>query len=179
MLVWQRILRVAVPAALLIAFVLWMASAPPREDAPAPTANGPAAFPGGAEMAQKPVDAQTQTLLEKTVADQLAAFNKKDYASALRFAASGIRQQTTADAFRDMVIDGFPEIAASEAAAYRAAVGGDNEAVMPVLVQGRDGARKRYLYVFVREDGAWRISAVLPNTPPARGPGRPSVPSSS
>ncbi len=51
----------------------------------------------------EPVDAQTQAILSKIVAEQLAAIARDDFADAIRYSSPQFRQTYTPDTFRQMV----------------------------------------------------------------------------
>lgn len=161
MSVWQRVLRVAVPTALLGAFVAWLFLTP--SDAP-PTALS--AAPGSLLSGSKgriplqAADAGVQSLLEKAVKGQIGAFKKGDYRSALQFSTAGFRQGITPDRFREIITTSYEQMRACKKVTCLPAQSARDAAAMGVTVQGSNGVTAFYLYHFVLEEGQWRIAAV-------------------
>ena len=169
MLPAQRVLRVAVPATLLIAFGVWVLTAPPSSRDRGSRSRFQRSMLGQVRSFV-PVNAETQRALETTVTRQLDAFKKGDYPAALRFAAANFRKSFTPEQFGQRVRQWSPQIAASKKATFGAARRAGESGEMLVTLKGRDGSQKEYVYLFAREGGAWRIRAFFPNrlpTPPA------------
>ena len=164
-----RVLRIALPVALLGTFALWMVLTPSGRKA------GRAIGSGGASVLGRPlasplsrgvgalVDKGTQGELEKAVRGQLAAFNRRDFAAALRFAAVGFQDVYSPAEFEEMVVRSFPQVAASQKATFQPARRqGQQQASVDVELVGRDGKTVRYIYTLARELGEWRVLSVTP-----------------
>lgn len=97
------------------------------------------------------------------VTDQLRAFQREDIAAAYALAASSIRQQFRLPIYERMIRRGYAPLLKHERA--DAGVVRDDGAAMAmllVIVRDRDGRLIRYNFHLLREDGAWRVSGVLP-----------------
>ncbi len=95
------------------------------------------------------------------VESQFTAFRDGDYARAYSFAATGLQQQFSVEAFERMVKDGYPVIAYWRSVRFGDAEDNGREAVVLVSVQGRGGRTRLFRYLLIREGATWRISGVL------------------
>ncbi len=107
---------------------------------------------------------------QAAVRGQLDAFKRNDYAAAYRFAAPEIQEQYAPTRFREMVEQGYPQIAHSRSAEFgRPTV--DGPAVhLPVTVTGEDGVTAHVVYEMRHEPGGWRVAGVVGEGPPGAPP---------
>ena len=153
---WQRILRVALPAVLIVVFALWMFLTPePVKNTVPQTGNNSAS-----RFDVATVDTRTQTALEQVVHAQIDALRRRDYARALRLAAPSFSEEYTPATFAHMLQTGYAELASPlKAICHNASLSGIT-AMMPVTVQAQNGIRNNFLYVFLHQGRLWRITGV-------------------
>lgn len=136
-------LAVALVFLVLLAAGVWWRQSGPDE----------AAF----QLSNDPIRAALTNVIES----QLAAFRDNDYERAYTFAAVTIQRQFAPADFESMVRQGYPVIAASETVSFGPALDNGREAVVTVLVQGRDRRVVRYQYLLIREGKGWKINGVF------------------
>lgn len=104
------------------------------------------------------------------VGDQLRAFQREDFNAARALAATAIQQQFRPAVYERMIRRGYAELVA-HARAEAGVVRDDGQglALVPVIVHARDGKVARFRYHLLREDGAWRVTGVLPEPRAPKG----------
>ena len=171
MLPAQRVLRVAVPATLLITFGVWVFTAPSSYRNRGSRSRLQRSMLGQIHSGSfQPVNAETQRALETTVNRQLDAFKKGNYAAALRLAGANFRESFTPEQFAERVRQWSPQIADSKKATFHPARRVSEAGEMLVSLEGRDGSQREYMYLFTREGGTWRIRAFFPSRIPTPQP---------
>ena len=127
----------------------------------------------------KAAGAKEKQAAQKAISDQLAAFRKDDYQSAARWQSRGLRENfPNLEAFRSAITQGYPQFAHSKSVRYGESVmTPDGEHLqIQTFVMGQDNIEVPALYVMVREEGVYRVEAVLPmqeaapNNPPKAAP---------
>ena len=115
--------------------------------------------------------AQPSTDIEAAVGvvmAQLDAFRRDDFDAAYTFASSMIREMFDRARFEAMVRGGYPEIARSTAAVVAdRQVAPNGNVYLRLEIRGTNGQAVEAVYEMVREDGRWKINAVV--TRPAPG----------
>src|SRR5262245_14114628 len=98
----------------------------------------------------------------RIVMQQLEAFRRDDYDTALTFASEEIHQLFDRPRFEAMVRGGYPEIARSASALITGSERGDGGRLyLLVRVRGANGQAIEAVYEMVLEKGAWRINGVV------------------
>jgi hypothetical protein len=95
------------------------------------------------------------------IRQQLAAFRKNDYPAAYRHAAPEIQDQFPLPLFRQMVKEGYPQIARHREASFGAPRSHGDRVEVPVTVTGEDGVAAEVVYQMRRVDGRWRVAGVI------------------
>lgn len=143
----------------------------PSSDAPSPDASPGTPAPSSEAPSDAPAaapddcDEPLRDELDAAIAGQLAAFAAGDWVGALDFATSGFRAGMPADRFERVITEQFP--VAADATGHdtgRCLVDGDVAQAL-VVVEARSGDAAELLYLFAREDGAWRIDGAAPAAP--------------
>jgi hypothetical protein len=94
------------------------------------------------------------------VVQQLEAFRRGDFDTALTFASGMIKAQFDRQTFESMVRGGYPEIARSTfAAVTKTELESPGLAYVTVKIRGANGHAVEALYEMIWEDG-WRINGV-------------------
>ncbi len=107
-------------------------------------------------------EAKDDGALGEVAAQQLDAFRKNNFAAAYDFAHSGIKAQFTQAEFEKMVRAGFGAmLKPGEAKFGRELIDGDGGSV-DLTLSGKDGEVSAYRYLLEKENGVWRITAVVP-----------------
>jgi hypothetical protein len=145
------------------------ADAPADEaDAPADEADAPA-DEADAPPATCPPDARAAAAA--TIAGQLDAFARDDYAAALDFASDTFRSGTDVPTFRSLIERAFPQVASSEG---HTVLGCEQPAAgvlrVLVVVTGVDGSSEELVYLVVDDGGRWGIEGAAPRPRPAGVP---------
>jgi hypothetical protein len=98
----------------------------------------------------------------RIVMQQLEAFRRDDFETALSFASRMIHDLFDRPRFEAMVRGGYPEIARSSSATIDGSRRGDaGELYLFVRVHGVNGRAVEAVYEMVNEAGRWRINAVV------------------
>jgi hypothetical protein len=105
--------------------------------------------------------AATRNELVAIVTKQLVAFRTGDAAGAYAFTARGLREKFSPEQFMAMVGHAYPAIAHNARAEFGLSSDDGARAMLPVCVFTADGGATSYRYLLVREEGAWRVSAVV------------------
>ncbi len=95
---------------------------------------------------------------------------REDFPAAYALASLGIKQQFRPPVYEQMIRRGYPALLRHR----RAELGvvqdsGAGRAAVPVILHPAEGAKARYRYHLVREDGAWRVNGVMPEPAAAKG----------
>jgi len=127
---------------------------------------GAGAAPGDWRVSPREVREEVKAV----AVDQLRAFQREDFAAARALAATAIRQQFRPAVYERMIRRGYAELVGHA----RAEVGvvrddGQGLALVPVIVHGGDGKVARFRYHLLREEGAWRVTGVLPEPRAPKG----------
>lgn len=102
----------------------------------------------------KPGDA-----IEKTIADQIAAFRRDDAETAFSFASPSIRRQFgSASIFMSMVVRGYPQIYRPQSFHFAQRETRGKHTIQQVIVTGQNGERVAAYYDMIQVDGRWRIN---------------------
>jgi hypothetical protein len=117
------------------------------------------AAPGDWRVSPREVRDEVKTV----VGDQLRAFQREDFTAARALAAAAIQQQFRPAVYERMIRRGYAELVGHE----RAEVGivrddAQGLALVPVIVHVPGGKVARFRYHLLREEGAWRVTGVLP-----------------
>ena len=101
-------------------------------------------------------------LIQSVIQQQMAAFNKEDYATAITFAAESIRERFTKERFETMVRSGYPQIAKSHLVSFgEITLSKDNQAALATVhVTGKDRVTVIAQYQMLLEGTAWKIGGV-------------------
>lgn len=133
-------------------------------------ASGGASEPGASLRPAKP-DVRRAALA--AIQAQLAAFGRGDYATAIKYQSTGLKQNfASPDAFRQMMQSAYPEFAHSKKVKFglvKSDAAGQH-VLVPVELTGQDGVTVQAAYLLVREGKAYRVEGVL-------GGGRQPLPS--
>jgi hypothetical protein len=122
-------------------------------------------------VAAMPARAQTDGDVAKAavvpVMRQLEAFRRGDFATAYSFASEEIHHLFDRSAFEQMVKAGYPEIADSVSAAVaEARTAPDGTVFLRLLIRGANGKSVEAIYEVIREQGDWKINAVVARPDP-------------
>lgn len=100
--------------------------------------------------------------IERVIADQIAAFQRDDFAAAFAHAAPGIQAKFgTPEGFGTMVRQGYPMIHRPTRIEWgRLEKGPDGRVVKTVIFEDGKGKLYEAGYLMGRTDGAWRIHGV-------------------
>jgi len=97
----------------------------------------------------------------ETVAEQLEAFGRGDFAAAYERASSGIRRRyPTPDAFKAMIYAAYPEFGAALEWEVGEAVVSGGQAVVGAALRMPGQPYRNFKYYLVREGGEWRVDGV-------------------
>lgn len=118
--------------------------------------------------ALKPSDPETQSALGGVVRGQLRAFGRRDYAAAIGFASSPFQGRYTPDAFRAMVENGYPALAAATEVSFGEMVDDGATAWVTATVTDAVLHQDTFRYSLVKETNQWRIVGVIPAQRPGR-----------
>ncbi|MCB9679638.1 MAG: DUF4864 domain-containing protein [Alphaproteobacteria bacterium] len=127
--------------------------------------------PAYAQVAEAP--SADSAVIEQLIRDQLAAFERDDAQGAWKHVAPGLKRQVgSADAFLEMVRQGYRPVYRPKSVTFRQLTVFDGETAQWLDVTGPDGAEYRALYLLEKQaDGTWRTSGCLlfRVTPPRPG----------
>ena len=97
--------------------------------------------------------------IEKTIADQIAAFRRDDAETAFSFASPTIRRQFgSASVFMSMVVRGYPQLYRPQAYHFAERESRGKHTIQRVIVTGPDGDKVAAYYDMIQVDGQWRIN---------------------
>ena len=97
--------------------------------------------------------------IEKTIADQIAAFRRDDAESAFSFASPTIRRQFgSASIFMSMVVRGYPQLYRPQAFHFAERETRGRHTIQRVIVTGPNGDKVAAYYDMIQIDGRWRIN---------------------
>lgn len=115
---------------------------------------------------RKPTEAERKGAIA-AIEGQLKAFKADDYALALKFQSSELKENfPNPEAFRRAIKQGYPQFANYKSITFgdgRADAAGDKVA-LSVILTGQDGVTVRAVYLMLREKGEYRVDAVLGGT---------------
>lgn len=100
--------------------------------------------------------------IQQVIQQQLDAFRQNDFKTAYGFAHSGVKVQFTQLDFEKMVRAGFPTMLNPGEIGFGASHEDGAKAAAQVILSGKNGKSAAYQYLLGKEDGSWRISAVIP-----------------
>lgn len=158
----------------------------PEQQLPqAPTTEAPATeghiIPDGWKLATGPIKAAA----ENTVRQQVRAFARNDYETAVKYQSSALRKNfENLDTFRAMMLSQYPQFAApADLRVLKMSHSPDGNYVLAsVRVTGRDGTSVWAEYTLIKEQGAYKVAgvtggeAVAAPPPPLPSPDQPMAP---
>jgi hypothetical protein len=131
---------------------------------PAVLAQGGGPIPG----TRVPTEAEKKAATA-AIEGQLKAFKADDYAAALKFQSSELKENfPNAESFRQAIRQGYPQFASYKKITFgeaRADKTGDRLAVS-VILTGQDGVTVQAIYLMIREKGEYKVDSVLGGTKP-------------
>ena len=107
-------------------------------------------------------DAAPNAAVRKVIQSQLDAFGKNDFKAAYGFAHSGVKGQFTQLQFEQMVRGNFAQMLKPKEVFIGGADGDGAGAEVQVILTDEKGKRSGFQYHLEKENGEWRISAVIP-----------------
>ncbi len=107
-------------------------------------------------------DAAADAAVRKVIRSQLDAFGKNDFKTAYGFAHSGIKGQFTRLQFEQMVRGSFPQMLNPKDVFIGGTDGDEKGAEAQVILTDEKGNRSGFQYHLEKENGEWRITAVIP-----------------
>jgi hypothetical protein len=135
--------------------------ATPQPSVPsAPAAPAPSPSAGDAEPAPQIPDCSVVALegVDATLSQQLAAFAERDFRSAFALASESFRASVDLKGFRAIILDGYPEVAASTShRILECRQPAPSSVSALVVVTGANGVAAQLGYRFVLEPGGWRV----------------------
>ena len=123
-----------------------------------PTAAPPSAAPAVPDPAIPECLDEVAEGIDGTVAAQLTAFAEGDFRSAFALASESFRSSIDLTGFREVILSGYPEVAAAvdhRVVACRQL--GPSRVDALVAVTGENGVTAQIGYRFVLEPGGWRV----------------------
>lgn len=132
---------------------------PTEPSAPASAAPRPSASPAVPDPdLPEECAADVAEGIDRTVSAQLAAFAAGDFRSAFGLASGSFRAGIDLKGFREVILTGYPEVAASvDHRVVACRQPGPGSASALVAVTGENGVTAQLGYRFVLEPGGWRI----------------------
>jgi len=125
----------------------------------------------------RPANSSERRAAISSIKAQLQAFKKNDYARAMFYQASALKNNfPNPEAFRSMIQNGYPEFANYKSVEFgpaRADKTGERISI-PLTLTGMNGSKVRALYLMVREHSVYHVAGVEGGTHTAPPPNLPS-----
>ena len=120
-------------------------------------------------------DKATAEAAKKAAGGQIAALQKRDFKTALRFAEPPMQKQWKPEAFGTMIIQGYKELIDAKTVSFGQAqtAQGGSIVLLPVTVKNAQNQETPFLYILSRpreKSGAWHVSGCQRKNPPALPP---------
>ncbi len=116
----------------------------------------------GTHRARRRTPPPAASELYSVVNRQLFAFRTADFDSAYRHAAAGVQQQFSRAQFELMIRRDFSPMTRAQRVEFGAVRIAGSSALVQVLLTGRDGTVRGFLYSFTAEPDGWKIDDVQP-----------------
>lgn len=122
--------------------------------------------PKGA-LKPKPATIAERTAAQKTIASQLNAFNKGNWAEAVKFQSDGLKGNfESPEAFGEMIEKAYPAFVHPKKVVYGRSFDVAGHIQFEVSLTGQDDSVTRALYSLLKEKGNYRVEAVLGGATP-------------
>lgn len=96
------------------------------------------------------------------IQSQLEAFRKNDFKAAYGLAHPGVKGQFTPFDFEQMVRKGFPQMLKPGTVAFSDLHENEAGSEIQAIITDEKGRRSGFRYILIKDDGNWRIAAVVP-----------------